>query len=268
MAVERGRLFEDAWRGLLRISRQGLPPEPERWAEWWRTFPGEEGWHFDVPPRDPPRRSLEIGGLATWSRRIVVALDTSEGMGDAPGYRPETFTPEDVLREGGRTLEEWRSVKTRLDHARVQLVRALSGLPEDAAFDIHFGGESSSALFRGLEPASAANRERAASRLKGLGARGKQDFLRLLRGAFAGDPEGDPLAPQAFLQGPDTVLYLGSALPSFGAETDDGRILSSFRRWNRVRQVRFLGVGVGNHGAGLLGGLASLRPVGASGAIP
>ena len=39
------------------------------------------------------------------------------------------------------------------------------------------------------------------------------------------------------------------------------------RRWNRVRQVQFFGVGVGNHGSGLLADLANMAPVGGSGAI-
>ncbi len=267
LPLEGGRLFEDAWRGLLRISGQNLPPVPEKWADWWRTFPGEEKWHFDAPPPDPPRPSLELAGLVTWSRRVVLALDTSEGMADAPGYRPEAFLPEEVLKEGGKTLEEWRGIRTRLDHARCRILRAIAGLPPDAAFDLHFGGETSAAVFRGCEPASAAGKDQASGRLRGLNGRGRQDFLRLVRGALAGDPEGDPLSPEAFLEGPDTVVYVGTALPSFGAEKDTGRILSTLRRWNRVRQVRFLCVGVGNHGSDLLGGLASLRPVGAASAI-
>ncbi|HEU4394206.1 MAG TPA: hypothetical protein VFS92_01495, partial [Planctomycetota bacterium] len=68
--------------------------------------------------------------------------------------------------------------------------------------------------------------------------------------------------------GADTVVYFGTALPSYGAELDPGRIVSSVRRWNRVRQVRFLGVGVGTHGSGLLADLASTAPVGGSVAIP
>lgn len=267
MPLERGRLFEDAWRGLVRISGQNLPPHPGRWADWWRTFPGEDKWAFDAPPPDPPRASLEIAGLVTWSRRLVVAVDTSEGMADAPGYRPEALVPEDVLKAGGKTLEEWRSIKTRLDHARCVLLRSLGGLPEDAALDLHFGGETSAALFRGPEPATAGHRDQAATRLRGLSGKGRQDFLRLVRGAYCGDPEGDPISPEAFRDGPDTVIYLGTALPSYGAEKDPERILSSLRRWNRVRQVRFLCVGVGNHGADLLAGLASIRPVGAAAAI-
>lgn len=268
MAAERGRLFGDAWRALVHISRETFPPEPERWADWWRTQPGEAGWHFDAPPPEPPAVSVELAGLTSWSRRVAFVLDTSDGMADRPGYRPEDLVPGEVRREGGRALEEWMGMKSRLDHARLRLGRAVAALPPDASFDLHFGGESPAALFRRLQPATAENRERAASRLRGLNAKERQDFLRLIRSAMAGEPDGDPFSPAAFLEGADTVVYLGSALPSFGQETDGGRILASVRRWNRVRQVQFLCVGVGNHGSDLLAGLASVAPVGASTGIP
>ena len=190
----------------------------------------------------------------------------SDGMASEPGYRPEDMVPEDVRRAGGRDLKEWLSIETRLDHAVCVLVRAIRRLPDDAAFDLHFGAESPAALFRGLRPATRENRDQAVSRLRGLNAKERQDCGRLLRSAWAGEPDGDPLSREAF-EGADTVVYLGTALPSYGAETDPGRIVSSIRRWNRVRQVRFLGVGVGNHGADLLAGLSSVHPVGGSGAI-
>jgi len=131
-----------------------------------------------------------------------------------------------------------------------------------------FGAESSTSLFGGLEPATEANRERAVSRLAGLNAKGRQDYLELMTLALSGKAGRDPLSPEAFRDGPDTVVYVGTALPSFGAEDDAGRIVSRIRRWNRVRQVSFLGLGVGNHGRGLLGDLATLPPVGATAAIP
>jgi hypothetical protein len=141
-------------------------------------------------------------------------------------------------------------------------------LPEDASFDVLFGAETVGSVFRGCEPATAANKDRALGRLKGLNAKQRQDFLRLVRSAWAGVPDGDPLGTEAFERGADTVVYLGSALPSYGAEVDAGRIAASVRRWNRQRQVRFFGIGVGNHGSGLLSDLASASPYGESAAIP
>ena len=199
---------------------------------------------------------------------MVFVLDTSEGMGDKPGYRAEDLVPPDVRARGGKDLEEWKAIRTRLDHARCHLVRAIRALPADASFDVMFGGESANALFRNLEPATGENREKAVGRLRGLNGKQRQDFLRLIRAAMAGQPDGDPVSAEAFRDGADAVVYLGTALPSFGAELDSGRIASTVRRWNRVRQVQFLGLGVGTHGQGLLADLASGPPLGASGGIP
>ncbi|MCK6481840.1 MAG: HEAT repeat domain-containing protein [Planctomycetes bacterium] len=268
LVAERGRLFGDAWRGLMAVTGERRPPDPEKWADWWRTMPGEEGWHFDAPPPEPPAPSLDLAGLLCWSRRVVFVLDTSEGMADRPGYRLEEILPAGVKEKGGKALEEWAAVKSRLDHAVMVLRGAVEALPADASFDLHFGDEAPAALFRRLEPATAGAKERAAGRLKGLNGKARQDFGRLIRSAWAGEPDRDPVSEEAFLGGADTVVYVGTALPSWGPERDPGRIVSSVRRWNRVRQVRFLGVGVGTHGSDLLAGLASLSPAGGSASIP
>ena len=268
MAVEKGRLFGDAWRGLVAITGENRPPDPEEWADWWRTMPGEEGWHFDEPPGEPLPPSVRIAGLSCWSRRVVFVLDTSEGMADRPGYRLDDIVPEEVKRAGGKELAAWSGVKTRLDHAVQVLARTIEALPADAAFDVHFGDEAPSALFRKLEPATAENKGRAVARRPGGNRQGPPPIAPRQRPPRAGGPDKDPFSKAAFLDGADTVVYVGSALPSWGAEKDGGRIVSTLRRWNRVRQVRFLGVGVGNHGADLLAGLASISPSGGSTAIP
>lgn len=266
MTRERGRLFGDAWFALRRLSGEKFPARPDSWADWWRTLPGEGKWRFDAPPPEPPEPSVVIAGLPTWSRRIVFVLDLSDGMGDEPGYNVEEMIPRRVREQGGDALEQWKAVKTRLDHAAALLRTTIDELPADVSFDVVFGGESVNALFRSLEPATAANRSRAASRLKGLNARGKQDFMGVLRQAMA-EPVRDPAEEEAHSLGADTVVYLGTALPSHGAETDSRRILATVRRWNVTRQVSFLGVGVGTHNGDLLADLASLEPRGGSTAI-
>jgi hypothetical protein len=266
LAVERGRLFGDAWSGLRRISGQEFPPDPGRWADWWRTQPGEDKWNWESAPQTLPP-AFDAAGLRSWSRRVVFVLDTSDGMADKPGYRWEDLLPADVRAKGGRDVEEWKGIQTRLDHARCHLVRSIRMLPAAAAFDVMFGAETANAAFRNLEAATDEAKEKAIGRLKGLAGKQRQDFLRLIRSAMSGQPDGDPTSAAACADGADTVVYFGTALPSFGAEIDAGRVASIVRRWNRVRQVQFLGVGVGNHGSGLLADLASTPPMGASGGI-
>ncbi len=265
LAVEKGRLFGDAWRGLRRISGRDLRPATDVWANWWRTHPGEERWCYDAPP-EPPAPSVQGPGVLSFSRRVLFVLDISEGMADKPGYSADDLIPEDV-RKDPAALPEWKAIQTRLDHARCHIDRMIRGLPADASFDVVFGAESANSVFRGCQPATPENRDRAVGRLKGLNAKQRQDFLKLARAAWAGAPDGDPLSPEAFADGADTIVYLGTALPSYGLETDAGRIASTIRRWNRVRQVQFFGIGVGTHGGGLLADLASMTPVGDSAAI-
>ena len=266
LSVEKGRLYGDAWRGLRRISGKDLAPEPDTWARWWRTQPGEEDWRYESAPAAPPP-SVRGPGVVSFSRRVLFVLDTSDGMADKPGYRAEDLIPDDA-RKDGRDMEAWKGIQTRLDHARCQIVRMIRGLPADASFDVAFGAEAVGAVFRKMEPATEADKDRAIDRLGGLNAKLRQDFLRLARAAFAAEPEGDPMDPRAFAEGADTVIYVGTALPSRGDETDPGRIAATVRRWNRVRQAQFFGIGVGTHGSGLLADLASMPPVGGSAGIP
>ncbi len=265
LAVEKGRLFGDAWRGLRRISGKDLPAAPDAWAEWWRTQPDEEAWRYDSAPSPPPA-TIRGPGILSYSRRVVFVLDTSEGMADKPGYRGEDLAPDDQKGDPA-ILAEWKGIRTRLDHARCHLARMIRGLPADAAFDVVFGAESAGAVFRSCQPATPENRERALGRIRGLAGKERQDFLELVRAAWAGSGEADPISPEAFAEGADTVVYLGTALPTWGAETDAGRLASTVRRWNRVRQVQFFGIGVGAHGSGLLSDLASMTPVGGSAGI-
>jgi hypothetical protein len=265
LGTEKGRLFGDAWRGLQRISGRNLPPAPDLWAEWWRTLPDEDQWRYDSVPA-PPKASVAGPGVYSFSRRVVFVLDISEGMADKPGYRGEDLAPEDQ-RADPAVFAEWKAMKSRLDHARAHLLRMIRQLPADASFDVVFGAETAGAVFRSPQPATPENRDRAEGRVRGLNAKERQDVLRLLTAAWASSPEGDPLSPESFAEGADTVVYLGTALPSWGAERDAGRIASTVRRWNRVRQVQFFGIGVGAHGTGLLADLASMTPVGGSSGI-
>jgi hypothetical protein len=265
LSVEKGRLYGDAWRGLRRISGRDLPPVPDAWARWWSTQPGEEEWRFESSPQ-PPAPSVRGPGIHSFTRRVVFVLDTSDGMADKPGYAGADLAPDDC-RKDPAVFAEWKAIQTRLDHARCHVARLVRGLPADASFDVVFGAESANAVFRGCQPATPENRERALGRLKGLNAHLRQDVLRLAQAAWAGSPEGDPLSPEAFTEGADTVVYFGTALPSFGAERDPGRVASTVRRWNRVRQVQFFGVGVGSHGSGLLADLAGMLPIGETATI-
>ena len=62
--------------------------------------------------------------------------------------------------------------------------------------------------------------------------------------------------------GPDTVvLFSDGALSEPGSE-DRQEVTLSVRRWNRVRQIRFVSVAVGASDATLLAGLAAGPPGG------
>ncbi|MHC4820761.1 MAG: HEAT repeat domain-containing protein [Planctomycetota bacterium] len=267
MARERGRLFGDAWMGLRRLSGERLAPDPRSCAEWWRTMPGEEDWDFDKRPPEAPPPSIRLGALASWSRRIVFVLDLSEGMRDKPGYKVASLIPEDVKSGPKDVLARWQAIESRLDHARCHLARAIEHLPEDVHFDVVHGAESANAIFRRLVPATADNKARVTKRLDGLSAANRQDMFELLRLGLS-LPENEPTAPKAYREGADTIVYIGTALPTWGEETDTRRIVSTLRRWTRVRQVTFQGLGVGNHGADLLADLAGLTPRGNNSSIP
>jgi len=267
MRAETGRLFGDAWLGLRRISGEPLAPSLERCEAWWKTQPGTDVFKPTDAGRPALEPSLRLAGLLSWSRRIVFVLDLSEGMADKPGYRPEDLMPPAARELRGRAREDWATMATRLDHARNLLSLAIETLPADCAFDVVFGAESVNAVFRRPERATPEAKGRALGRLRGLGARGRQDLHALLRTAMA-EPALDPLDPEAFLEGADTVVYLGTALPSFGTVADTGRILSALHRADRTRQVSFLSVGVGNHGGDFLENLAQIPPGGAHAAVP
>ena len=119
-----GRLRQDAYDALVRLTGKEIPPDLELWRAWWEV--AREG--FEPPARETKRSGsrrtrtrIRYHGIPIVSNRIAFVLDLSGSMREPAGE------PSDV---------------TKLTAARDELSRVIGGLGRKAVFNIYFYNES------------------------------------------------------------------------------------------------------------------------------
>jgi VWA domain-containing protein/HEAT repeat protein len=263
MRTSEGRLVDDCVLALRSITGQRFGAQPERFEAWLaaeekKDLPGPQAWQ--APPW-----SFESPVLATRSRRILFVLCTSDTMKDPVTGSAADDDTAAVVRAAGADLEaDLKAAKTKLDVARVHLRTMLRTLRDGVLFDVVVYSGSPSFVFGRPTPADASSRRRAEARIASLSPGGPGNLHGAVVRAF--DPHGkDPYASD---DGLDTVvLFSDGALMEPGSE-DPTEVAGSARRWNAVRQIRFLVVGTGQSDPTVLTRLASGPPEGVSTSVP
>jgi hypothetical protein len=263
MRASDSRLVDDCVLALRNITSERFGAQPERYEAWWakeekRELPGAKSWKA-------PEWSFESPVVVTRSRRILFVLCTSDSMKD-----PVTGAASDagnvaVVRAAGADLEaDLKAAKTKLDVARVHLRTMLRTLRDGVLFDVMVYSGSPTFAFGKLTAADAGTRRRAETRVASLSPGGHSNLHGAVVRAF--DPRGkDPYAAE---DGPDTVvLFSDGGLEEPGSE-DPTEVAASARRWNAVRQIRFLAVGTGQSDPTVLTRLASGPPEGVATSVP
>ena len=263
MRTNDARLVDDCVLALRNITGQRFGAQPERYEAWWaaeakKELPGAQTW------KAPPW-SFESPVIATRSRRILFVLCTSDTMKDPVTGAAADDNAAAVVRAAGADLEaDLKAAKTKLDVARVHLRTMLRTLRDGVLFDVMVYSGSPTFAFGKLTPADGASRRRAEGRIASLSPGGPGNLHGAVVRTF--DPHGKD--PYADPDGPDTVvLFSDGALMEPGSE-DPTEVAASARRWNAVRQIRFLVVGTGQSDPTVLTRLASGPPEGVSTSVP
>ncbi|MCZ6691330.1 MAG: HEAT repeat domain-containing protein [Planctomycetota bacterium] len=202
----KGRLGEDAYQALMRLTGMDLPPEADLWLRWWAlqedSFrPAESGPKGDSPRKT--RTALRYHGVPVVSRRIAFILDRSGSM-------------RDPLEKGGRG--------TKFEFARKELSRVIDELPEKALFNIYFYSDEVSSWKKRATPAHRQSRLEARSFLDRQRAKG---YTNLYGALVAGLDDLEV----------DTIYLLSDGGPSRGDVIFTERILHRVGRRNRIRRV-------------------------------
>ena len=263
MRASDGRLVDDCVLALRNITSQRFGAQPERFLAWWaaeekKELPGPQSW--EAPPW-----SFESPVIGTRSRRILFVLCTSDTMKDPVSGAASVPEVASVVRAAGADLEsDLKAAKTKLDVARVHLRTMLRTLRDGVLFDVMVYSGSPTSVFGKLTPADASSRRRAEGRIASLSPGGPGNLHGAVVRVF--DPHGkDPYAAE---DGPDTVVLLsdGSLMePGSEAPTE---VAGAARRWNAVRQIRFLVVATGQSDPTVLTRLAAGPPEGVSTSVP
>lgn len=215
---EGGRMKEEAGAALSSLTGVGLPPDPDRWAEWWER----EGGKFVAPERAAKPAAGEDGSVATFhsipviSDGVAFVLDHSRSMRRRLDRGGETTKAELVEAELEKTL-------ARLD-ARARLFLVAFGT-EPVVFTPH------------PVPATRMARHRALEWLHDLVPHGRTNLYDSLRLALA-EPEID------------TIFVLTDGAPSAGEERTRTGILDGVARLNRYRKAVIHTIEIGGETTG------------------
>ena len=251
-----GRLFDDLAGALGAITGENYGPDPAAYERWMAAQRGKE---VTAAEFDAPGPTLRSPYFATRSRRILFVLSTSETMRDklTNPQRPDRVE-EFVLLAGPDLSDELDRAKTKLDVAQVHLRAMLRGLADGVEFDVMVYSGSPTYIFGELTAANDKTRAKAETRIKSLSAGGGGN----LEGALVRTFDRRAKDPLGVRGGPDTVVLLSDgSLDSPGSE-DPLEVAPRARRWQRVRQIRFLVLGVGQYDDSVLRMLSAGPPYG------
>jgi HEAT repeat protein len=267
MEIESGRVREDIYLALKKISRDDLGRKPESWRTWWKRLkennpngglPGRPAPpKEDQPPKpkgpDPndPHATHDAPppqywGLELYSSRIAFVLDTSESM-------LENFTPDPVAAAkfglaGGN--------RDKLDLCKEQITNALTSLDPRTHFNIVAFGTAIRNFNQNPVPATPTNKDDAISFLRSLPGAGETNYYNALKVALdiGAEPDTDP----NFKATPDTITFLTDGAPTKGDILDADVILEWYTGLNRYSRVTTHTISFGLTGvdATLLRGMA------------
>ncbi|HYE97731.1 MAG TPA: HEAT repeat domain-containing protein, partial [Planctomycetota bacterium] len=201
-AEEEGRLLAEIVDVLRALTGQGIGYAPGQWKEWWTR--ARDAFAFGAAAAKAPDAggvgATTYHGIPVLSTRIVFLLDISGSMAEAGGG------------------------ESRLERAKKELSRTLSGLSKDAQVNLVFFDDR-------IEPWH--NRQ-----LRPL----KSDLKEALAIVARAEPRGstnifDALELAFQHREVDTIFLLSDGEPSHGRIVEPTDILREVRRANRTRQI-------------------------------
>ncbi len=267
MRREDGRLVDDCADALAQLTGRRLGARPDGYMREWAARTGQDAREAPQWSASPP--SIDAPLLRSRSRRVLIVLSTGESMKDK--VTPATLSPAaraSLLAAGEDLIDDYDSAKTKMDLARVHAIAMLRSLRDGTHFDVAVYADSPTFAFGELVEASDRTRKKAESRIARLSPGGGSNLSEMLVRAF--DPKAkDPiLSPKATEAGPDTIVLFSDGRLAAPGIIDRNQVVMGVRRWNRVRQIRFVVVSLQPSDDSVLGPLTSGPPVGVSLQLP
>jgi len=235
-----GALRSDVHAALRSLTGEAHGPYAEPWAAWWT----EARAGFEMPRRPlpssaifAPPKGVTFYGITTFSRRICFVIDASGSMADVDAAARG--------RGGG---------ETKLAVARREALSALDVLDDGSRFAVLLFRRGVESLPGGVLRADAGTRAQARRFLAAAEADDVTNLYDALAEAFAlAGATGPVLGTEPPI---DTVYLLTDGHPSAGPVIDPEGILATVRAWRRAVPLVVHCVGVGDHDADLLRGIA------------
>jgi HEAT repeat protein len=243
METESGRVREDIYSALKKLSRDDLGRRPENWRNWWTNakknnpgggIPGRPPAPEDKPkPKGPdpndPRATRDVVpqyfGLEIFSFRVAFVVDTSESM-------LENFTPEAAAAKAVGLSGTGRD---KLDICKEQVSLAIAGLDPRSHFNIVTFGTAIRSFHDEPVSATPGNKDEANGFLRSLVGAGETNYYNALKAAL--DIGDDPDVNPSFKATPDTITFLTDGEPTKGDILDADVILEWYTGLNRYARV-------------------------------
>jgi hypothetical protein len=243
MIQESGRVREDIYDALKKLSRDDLGRKPENWKTWWdrqkamtpnglpaRPPAPDEKKKPKWDPNDP-HATHDAGpppyfGLEIYSNRVGFVFDTSQSMGTL-------FTPD---KSAAKALTREYVGRDKLTICKEEIAQALSGLDPRAHFNLVAFGTAIRSFKQNPVPASPSNIQAAVDFMRTLPAAGETNYYDALKAALdiGAEPDTNPNLKAT----PDTITFLTDGVPTKGDMIDGDTLIEWYTGLNRYSRVK------------------------------
>lgn len=247
VAVEVGRLVDDAEQALFALTGMAFNGDAALWKDWWQknkdTFEiggvGEAVAAASSEWKNAPGH-VSFYGITTRSNRILFVIDRSGSMAEPVG---------DANTGPG--------AETKMAAAKQQLKAAVAGLQDGDLFNIVSYAVDVGRWEKKMQKSSTKVQKRVEKYIdKDVQAGGGTNIHDALMEAFR--LAGIGAMDKAYDSNVDTIFFLTDGQPTVGEVQDPTEILRRVQEWNRLARVVVHAVGIGkDHDAAFLRRLAS-----------
>jgi hypothetical protein len=241
MEKETGRVQDEIYEALKRISRDDLGRRPAGWRKWWeKEKAGLPPGAFPLRPPETPKEKKprdaqrdtsdeappKSFGVELYGSRVAFVLDTTETM-------LTLFTPDPSAM---KLLSREYVGRSKLEICKEEIVQALERLDPRAHFNIVTFGMQIRSFEENPVPATSGNIEAAKSFLKPLTGSGRTNYYGALKAALeVGD---EPDVNPDFKATPDTITFLTDGIPNEGDLIDADTLVEWYAGLNRYARVK------------------------------
>jgi HEAT repeat protein len=240
-----GRIADDVYEALKKVTRDDLGRKSENWRKWWDREKASAPGGLPKRPPPPDARDAKKGpdpndpratradmpsapyfGVEIYSNRVAFVCDTSESMS-------ELFTPDPA---GAKSLSREYSGRDKLSICKEEVAQALAALDPRAHFNVVAFGSQVRSFKDNPVPASPGNVDAARGFLKSLKPLGETNYYDALKAAL--DVGDEPDTNPDFRATPDTITFLTDGEPTKGDIIDADVLAEWYTGLNRYARVK------------------------------